>query len=428
MKLNKDSVARLALPSGKKDHIEFDGEVPGFGVRLRAGGKRTWIFQYRVGAKQRRLKLGVVGALDADKARATAKKKHAEVELGGDPQADKVKERADAHVTALAVVKDYLAFKNDKLKPKGLKEQKRYLETGYYWKPLHGLQIAKVTRSDVAAQLRKIAAKSGGYAANRAKAALSAMYSWAMKEGLCGDDPTNPVANTNKQAQEARRTRVVNDRELAEIWDAALSAGEYGRIVQLLMLTGQRREEIGGLRLPEIDLGNWDDDLGKRLITLPPQRTKNQLPHEIPLSDSAIHILKKCPRRERREFLFGSRKGPFTVYAKAKAALDAAIMEARTEQLGEAAPPLVPWQLRDLRRTLSTKMGEDLGVQPHVVEAILNHVSGEAKRGVAGVYNHAIYRKEKAQALTHWADHVASIVAGGTSNIRPLRKPAQDRP
>jgi Arm DNA-binding domain len=146
MKLNKDSVARLTLPPGKKDHIEFDDEVPGFGVRLRAGGKRTWIFQYRVGAKQRRLKLGVVGALDADKARATAKKKHAEVELGGDPQADKVKERADAHVTVLAVVKDYVAFKTDKLKPKGLKEQKRYLETGYYWKPLHGLQVAKVAR------------------------------------------------------------------------------------------------------------------------------------------------------------------------------------------------------------------------------------------------------------------------------------------
>jgi integrase len=116
------------------------------------------------------------------------------------------------------------------------------------------------------------------------------MYSWAMKEGLCGDDPTNPVANTNKQAQEAKRTRVLNDREFAEIWDAALSAGAYGRIVRLLMLTGQRREEIGGLRLPEIDLGNWDDDLGKRLITLPPERTKNQLPHEIPLSDSAVRV------------------------------------------------------------------------------------------------------------------------------------------
>src|SRR5215469_4395304 len=159
MKLTTDSVARLKLPAGKTDHIEFDDDVPGFGVRIRAGGKRTWIFQYRVGAKQRRLKLGVVGALDADKARALAKKKHAEVELGGDPQADKVKARADAHVTLLAVAKLYLAFKEDKLKPKGSKEQKRYLEEGYYWKPLHGLQIGKVTRGDVAAQLRRIAAE-----------------------------------------------------------------------------------------------------------------------------------------------------------------------------------------------------------------------------------------------------------------------------
>ncbi len=425
MELTKENVGQLRLPAGKTDHIEFDDKVPGFGVRIRAGGKRTWIFQYRVGTKQRRLKLGVVGALDADKARALAKKKHAEVELGGDPQADKVKARADAHVTLLAVAKQYLAFKLDKLKPKGSKEQKRYLEEGYYWKPLHGLQIGKVTRGDVAAQLRKIAAESGGYAANRAQAALSAMYTWAIKEGLCGDDPANPVANTNKQAKEAKRTRVLRDHELAEIWIVALSAGEYGRILRILMLTGQRREEIGGLRPPEIDLGNWDDDFGKRLITLPAERTKNGLPHEIPLSDSVIDILKGCPRREGRQFLFGSRKGPFSGYAKAKAALDAGIVQARVELHGDEAPLLVPWRHHDLRRTFATKMGEDLGIQPHIVEAILNHVSGEAKRGVAGVYNHAIYRKEKAQALTLWAHHVASIVAGGTSNVRPLRKPTQ---
>jgi integrase len=423
VKLTKDNVGRLKLPAGKTDHIEFDDDVPGFGVRIRAGGKRTWIFQYRVGAKQRRLKLGVVGALDADKARATAKKKHAEVELGGDPQADKAQERADAHVTVLAVAKLYLAFKADKLKPKGLKEQTRYLQTGYYWKPLHGLQVKNVRRSDVAAQLTKIAAKSGGFAANRGKAALSAMFTWAMREGLCGDDPANPVANTNKQAKEAKRTRVLQDGELAEIWAAALKAGEYGRIVRLLILSGQRREEIGGLRLPEIDLGNWDDDLGRRLITLPPERTKNQLPHEIPLSDSTVDILQAQPRREGRQFLFGSRKGPFSGFAKAKAALDEAIMEARVERFGKAAHPLVPWQLRDLRRTLSTKMQDDLGIQPHVVEAILNHVSGEAKRGVAGVYNCAAYRKEKAQALTAWADHVQTIVQGAARKVVPMRKP-----
>jgi len=156
-------------------------------------------------------------------------------------------------------------------------------------KPLHSVPVHKVERADVAVELKRIAKDSGGISANRAQTALSSLYSWAMREGLTD---TNPVIATNRQAAEVARERVLTDPELATIWNA-LPDTDYGRIVKLLVLTGQRREEIGGLHWSEIDLD-------KRMISLPASRTKNKRPHDIPLSDSALEVLSECQRRARR--------------------------------------------------------------------------------------------------------------------------------
>src|SRR3954463_9424054 len=94
MRLTRPNIARLALPAGKSETIVFDDALPGFGVRLRAGGKRTWIAQYRLGAKQRRITLGNVEAVDLDEARKRAKDALAKVQLGADPQTEKADARA----------------------------------------------------------------------------------------------------------------------------------------------------------------------------------------------------------------------------------------------------------------------------------------------------------------------------------------------
>jgi integrase len=159
------------------------------------------------------------------------------------------------------------------------------------------------------------------------------------------------------------------------------------------MLTGQRRDEVGGLRRSEISLDN-------ALWSLPPRRTKNGRAHEVPLSAPALAIITAAMAASNRTVLFGYEERPFSGWSSAKAALE--------KRLKEAGTSIADWRLHDLRRTVATRMAE-MGILPHVVEAILNHVSGH-KAGVAGVYNRATYAREKREALNLWAEHVLGIV------------------
>jgi integrase len=210
------------------------------------------------------------------------------------------------------------------------------------------------------------------------------MFAWAITEGLL---EANPVQGTAKANEGGSRERVLTDAELAKLW-AALGDGRFADIVRLLLLTGQRRNEIGRLTWAEIDIA-------RKLIVLPPERTKNNRKHELPLSCQALAIIERQPRRNASAFLFSDSRG-FNDWDKGKARLDA--------RLGIAS-----YTLHDLRRSCATGMAE-LGVQPHIIEAVLNHVSGH-KAGVAGIYNRARYEGEMRSALQRWADHVDQITA-----------------
>jgi integrase len=189
-----------------------------------------------------------------------------------------------------------------------------------------------------------------------------------------------------------------------------LPDSDYGEIVKLLILTGQRREEIGALRCSEVDLE-------ETVIMLPPDRTKNGRPHEVPLSPPALAILKSHTARAGRDFLFGDgprngsdRQGGFQGWSKSKATLD------KQAAIGS-------WRLHDVRRTVATRMAE-LGVQPHVIEAVLNHISGH-KAGVAGVYNRSSYAAEKRAALELWGKHVQLLIDGGKYGERVVKFPGR---
>jgi integrase len=175
----------------------------------------------------------------------------------------------------------------------------------------------------------------------------------------------------------------------------------------LLILTGQRANEIAALRWSEIDFKT-------NVINLPRDRTKNGRPHTIPLAATARALLVEVPVQEGRELVFGKGTGSFGDWSNSKKNLDAAIAE------GGNRKPLPPWTIHDIRRSVATGMA-DLGVQPHIIEAVLNHVSGH-KGGVAGIYNRSSYAAEKAAALARWDEHVRSIVsAPGHDATRPLR-------
>jgi len=406
MKLTDHSIRKLALPPGKTDHIVFDTDLGGFGLRIRAGGKKSWICQYRFGSQQRRFNIGSVHEVGATKARDTAADIFAKVRLGVDPQAERQGALVRASNTFGNLAERYLKRAKVKLRPRSYLEVERHLQK--HWAPLNSKSVHAISRVDVAGQLSKLVETNGPIAANRARATLAAVFSWAMREGLVEG---NPVVATNK-AGEKTRDRVLSDRELVEIWNACRD-DDYGRIVRLLILTGQRREEVGGIVRSEIDVA-------KRMWSLPKERTKNNLPHDVPLSDAAIDIFLKVPRREEHAHLFGQSAGrPFSGWSHARKALDIRIADAGN---GAAPGSANRWTLHDIRRTVATGMA-GIGIAPHIVEAVINHVSGH-KGGVAGVYNKAAYTAEKRAALDRWAAHVLALVEGHESNIVALPKAA----
>src|SRR5262245_15334277 len=152
MKLTDKSGTALAL-GGKLDRIEFDDDMPRFGYRLRksAGGKllRSWIVQYRRGGGTRRISLGSADVVSASQARAAAKQVLAKVDLGEDPQADRIDRRGKDQLRLEGVIAEFLATKEPHVRRATFKELRRYL-TGVYWKPLHALPIDTIARKDVA--------------------------------------------------------------------------------------------------------------------------------------------------------------------------------------------------------------------------------------------------------------------------------------
>jgi integrase len=295
----------------------------------------------------------------------------------------------------------YLDAKRATMRPGTYRDAERYFTL--HWAPLRNRPIAEITRADVAARLQVIVKERGPIAAARARDSLSALFGWAMREGLCDANPV--VATNDPGAGRPSRDRVLSMTELAAIWRACQD-DDFGQIVRLLMLTGARRREIGELKWSEIDLDHG-------IMTIAGTRTKNGRSLRLILAPAAIGILRAVSRREGRE-VFGSGADGFTSWSYATAALNARIVAAE----GKA---LAPWTLHDLRRSVATHLADDeIGTQPHIIEALLNHVSGH-KRGVAGIYNRARYDREIASALAQWAEHVTAIVEGRKSKVVPLR-------
>jgi integrase len=369
-------------------------------LRIR-DGKRTWVFQYKIGERQHRIRLGG-SVLDCNRARQLAESqrgKVSEAKLGHgvDPAIEREKIKAESKPkpkgkTLASLIAEYLDAKVGSMRARSFTETKRHLEK--HFAPLHNLALANIQRADVAARVREIAKASGPVAANRSRASLSAMFTWAIGEGLCDQ---NPVAGTNKQEENGPRERSLSDAEAATVWLAA-PEDDYGRIVRLILLTGCRRNEISSLQWPEIDLK-------AKTITFAGERTKNKQTHIVPLSDAAVAILKDIPQRPNRNFVFGIGKGGYSGWANSKAELD------------EVVALKEDWTLHDLRRTVRTGLGK-LGIQPHVAEAVLNHLPPKLIR----TYDRNTYAAEKRDALDKWATHLKLAVAQATgANVTAIK-------
>jgi len=377
-KITMRTVAGLAPGSYVSDTV-----VQGFGVRRQKDGV-CYYLRYRRNGVQRMKSIGRHGSpWTCETARNEAKRLLGVAGTGSDPFTKPL-----ATESFGKEVVRYLQRKRAKMKPRSFEEVERHLTN--HAAPLHRLRLTDIDRRTVASLLGEIETTSGPIARNRVRASLSAFFVWGVTEGLLD---ANPVQGTAKLDEGGSRERVLAQAELIAIW-RALPKDQFGDIVRLLLLTGQRREEIGGLRWSEIEF-----DRG--LIVFPPARTKDRREHSLPLSRQAAAILRAQPHRKDRDLIFGYGKGGFSGWSDCKANLDEALQPQRKRK---AMPE---WRLHDLRRTCATGMA-GLGVQPHIIEAVLNRVSGH-KAGVAGVYNRARYAGDMRDALQRWADYLAQI-------------------
>jgi integrase len=406
-KLTAKTIDAQKLASGKKELIVYDEDIPGFGLRIREGGSRTLVLSYKIGRRSRRLNLGPAVREAFPDVRKRALDPLARVRLGQDPAAVKDAGRQQAVETFEKLVERFLVEHEKEVKPKTHRDMQRYLTVAA--KPLADRPLATITKRDIAEILSAAVAERGAVSANRLRSALSSMFVWSMKEGLCEH---NPTIETHRRTETPRKRVLVdpetgNIEELVAVWKA-LDGSTFGDVARLLILTGQRRNEIAGLRWSELD-----EEVTR--IKLPDERTKNGLPHLIPLSAPAREILTRRYRIVGRPCVF-SRGGGYASWGRFKGALDGRLQEARKAASRE---PMLPWVIHDLRRSVATGMAK-IGILPHVVEAVLNHQSG-SKAGVAGVYNLNTYLPEKTAALTLWAEHLMAAISGNSAKVVPLR-------
>jgi integrase len=401
--LDRATVAKLTKISDAEGSPYWDDTLRGFGLRLHVDANqkllRSFVIQYRFGNRQRKISLGDAAKITVKQARDMAKERFAKIALGVDPAAEK--EEARRVSTALLFrdgVAQYLDMQEKRLRPASFKNCKLYLSRPQYFSALHSMPVNEITRSHVSTAIDKIASRGTTVTASRCRAWLSGFFVWCLERGHA---ESNPVIDSATVTASPPRDRVLSDAELKAVWHACDVNTDFGRIVRLLILSGCRRGEIGGLRWSEIDM-----DAGA--ITIPGTRTKNKRAHTLPITDAMRKIIESVPRRVDRECLFGETAAVGFTGWKDKGEFDSGVKD--------------QWTLHDLRRTVATGMIK-LGTAPNVVEATLNHFSGH-RSGVAGVYNRHDYGSEKRTALALWGDHVAAVVGGSPRKVVSFKRTA----
>lgn len=416
--LTAAAVERIKPPAtGQVDH--FDAGYPGLALRVSYGGSRSWVLFYRASGKQRRMTLGHHPALGLKEAREAWRQAREDVAHGRDPAAEKAEarrrqqeiaaENAECQPDTVKHVAEQFIEKWHRPRNRTTDEIARMFEQ-HVFPAIGGRDIASITRRDIRGVLDKAIEAGATKRVNRVLANVRKLFAWAVEHDII---EASPVVGIRPPAPETKLDRVLTDDEARAFLRACDEVGEpFAAILRLLLLTGQRRDEVGEAKWSEIDLE-------ARLWSLPASRTKNKRPHVVPLSPQAMAIIEALPSRGVSEFMFPARfsrnttKEPRAVsgFGRLKERLDKFM-------LGELGT-LTDWRLHDLRRTVVTGMNE-IGIPPHIVEAVVNHVSGH-KGGVAGTYNRAIYADEKRVALTRWADHLDGLLVEKSANVIELR-------
>jgi integrase len=371
-------------------------EIPDAGCRglyfiRQPSGRQAWAVRYRFQGTPKKLTLD--GALTLAAARKAATDALHELAQGRDPAALKFEAEATAEKASAAraadTVEQWAATFIDRHAKKKTREnswrQAVHVFNNIVLPAWQGRAVHDIKRRDVI-ELVEGVAEDRPIMANRALGHLSKFFNWLCERDVIAASPCAGVAHPS---EEHARDRILSDGEIKALWLACDSVGDpAGACVKTLLLTGQRRSEVAGIRRSEISGDVW---------SLAPSRTKNKQRHDIPLSAQALAIIEAMP--EIGDYVFtSSGTAPLSHLARTKQLLDASMK------------PQTPWVLHDLRRTAASHMAK-LGIRLPVIEKCLNHSSGTF-RGIVGVYQRHDFAAEKRDALQRWADHVDAIVRG----------------
>lgn len=371
----KDTTVRNAkAPPGQRLEI-WDTVKTGFGLRVTDKGTKTYFVVFRLHGRKIRVTIGTDKQMTLAEARKAAGDILSDAESGKDPRRPKIGSVAD-------LVREFTEeYVERQLKPSSQRETKRLLKAEVL--PVLGhREVSAVSRDEILWLIDDVAKRSI-YTSNRVRALLSQLFSWAVgKRALTG----SPVTGLPRRPKERKRERVLSDKELAAIWKAAGTLPPVFRdYVRVLILTGQRRTQVAGMRRADVDLkaGLW---------TVPGELTKSGRLLPLPLSKAVTAILEAMPEiADSGLFFTTTGSTPISGFSKMKAALD-------------KAAGVTDWRIHDLRRAMSTGLAQ-LGVARIVNQRILDHADGS----VTSIYERYSHLPEMRAALTAWAEHVERL-------------------
>jgi integrase len=389
-----------------KELIYWDSDLAGLGLRVGPSGKASWLAKKHLGKGGRGSKLivtafGTLSSHTPDEARDQARKLFEGIRNGINPN-DKTRAKRAEDIEAyqngkLSDLLDSWSAKNPKEGEYG-KEVARMIKTDIL--PALGAStlVRDISRKEV---IKLIDSKPRG-TARSLFAILRPFLKWCVEREVIAK---SPIEGLSPPEPFEARDRVLDDAEILLVWCAASStAYPWGPFYKLLILTAQRRDEVAGMQWPELNLD-------KREWIIPSARTKNGKEHLVHISPMAFDILANLQRQAKKDangkpisrYVFTTTdETHISGYSRAKAFLDAKIVKLNDEA------EIPEWRVHDIRRSVATGLGA-LKVPPHIVERILNHVSG-VNGGIVGVYQRFEYANERREALIKWANHINELV------------------
>lgn len=406
-----DRMLRALKPAepGKR-YVHWDAAVPGLGIRVTDKvladriGSFVLVIRFPGSKNPAPRTIGDYPATPLTDARNTARQWREDVRRGVDPAMKAAQERRareeQAADTFEALLARYAERKLSKLRTGKVVEQVIRRTAVPRWGKW---PVADIKRRHVI-QLIEDVAENAPINANRLAAYLKTLFKWIVDQDRL---ETSPAASVKRPSKESKRDRVLTDTEMLALWEATADAGAFGRAMRIMLVTAQRRTEVGAMRWSELDFK-------ERVWRLPQARTKAARAHEVPLSDLALEILNACPRIDNVDFVFTSGRAPripnadgspnpISGWGKSKDRVDAHFRK-RMQEAGSNSTP-EGWRLHDLRRTAATGMSK-LGTDRIVIARILNH----ADREVTAIYDRHRYDNEKREALQKWATHLSSLI------------------